>query len=86
MSQFDAAHVISYYCSIVTNNYGPILYHFPHITRHWSKIVTFTYLTCIQCPYRRRPCWNFTKIFSIGKTRPMWLPYAEESIMICYSV
>ena len=31
------------------SNYGPILYRFPHIARHWSKMAKFIYLYLPPC-------------------------------------
>jgi len=32
------------------------------------------------------PRWNFAKMFSTEKTRLIGLPYAAESMMICYAI
>jgi len=53
------------------SNNGPILYHFPHIARYWSKIVKFIYLTCIQCTYRRDPIRISQRSLVLGKLK--WL-------------
>jgi len=73
MSQFDFDFSLSSH-----SDYDTILYHFPHIARNWLKIVKFIYSTWTQCPIRSDPHQNFSKIFITGKTRMMWLPYANK--------
>jgi len=60
------------------SNYGPILYHFPHIARYWSKIAKFIYPTCVQRPRRGWSVRNFAKMLSTGKTR--WSYYTLKKL------
>jgi len=59
MSRFGRAHYD--FLLPFHSNYSPILYRFPHIARHWSKIAKFIYLTCIQCPAVDDPALELRK-------------------------
>jgi len=54
----------------------PILYHFPHIARYWSKIAKFICSTCIERPGRLWSRQNFAPMFSTGKLS--WMKYVKS--------
>jgi len=63
-------------------NYGPILYHFPHIARYWSKTWNL-YTPCIQCPRWYPPFYTSPWLPVLSNVEPpaLWTKAATDKLV-----
>jgi len=67
------------------SNYCSILHHLRDKTRHWSKIVIFSYPLAFDAPVRGSPSEYYHPVWC-GKTRMVGLPVGEKIVRICVTV
>ena len=80
MSRFDRTHMTSYYRS-VHSNYGPILYHFPHIGRKCKIYIPHVYST----PRGGGRSLRISQRCSVAGKLEWWGYHADSSLIIAVS-